>query len=106
MLGQTTGGALGQPAYIANPFLVDEKRRMVPSIKIINIDHNTISFELLNTDLTIANALRRIIISEVPTMAIEIVEIEENTSAHHDEFLAHRCGLIPIVSVDIDNYLY
>ena len=79
---------------------------MVPQIKIINIDHNTISFELLNTDLTIANALRRIIISEVPTMAIDIVEIEENTSALHDEFLAHRCGLIPLVSVDIDNFVY
>ena len=80
--------------------------RKIPQIRILNIDYNTCQFELSNTDLTIANALRRIIISEVPTMAIDIVEIKENTSALHDEFLAHRCGLIPLVSVDVDKYMY
>ena len=79
---------------------------MVPTVKILNIDLNTIQFQLLNTDITVANALRRIIISEVPTLAIDIVEIEENTSALHDEFLAHRCGLIPLVSTQIDDFVY
>lgn len=97
---------LGQAQYVGNPYLVDEKRRLIPQIKINSIDLNTIKFELINTDITVANALRRIIISEVPTLAIEIVEIKENTSALHDEFLAHRLGLIPLVSVDIDNYCY
>lgn len=101
-----TPGNLGQATYIGNPYLVDEKKRLVPQIKIVHLDLNTIQFELLNTDITVANALRRIIISEVPTLAIDIVEIEENTSALHDEFLAHRCGLIPLVSTDVDNFLY
>ena len=92
--------------YIANPYLQDEKHRKIPQIKILNIDYNTCQFELSNTDLTIANALRRIIIAEVPTMAIDIVEIKENTSALHDEFIAHRCGLIPLISVDVDQYKY
>jgi len=92
--------------YNGNPYLVDEMNRKIPKIKIINIDYNTIKFELYNTELTIANALRRVIISEVPTMAIDIVEIQENTSALHDEYLAHRCGLIPLVSGDVDQFNY
>ena len=90
--------------YIGNPYVMEEKRRRVPQIKIITIDFNSIKFELYHTELTVANALRRIIISEVPTMAIETVIIQENTSALHDEFLAHRCGLIPMISVDIDKF--
>ena len=78
----------------------------MPQVTILHLDKYTIKFELTNTDLTVANALRRIIIAEVPTMAIDIVEIMENTSALHDEFIAHRCGLIPLVSHDVDNYLY
>ncbi len=44
-----------------------------------------------------ANALRRIMISEIPTMAIEKVELWQNTSVIPDENLAHRVGLCPIM---------
>lgn len=43
-----------------------------------------------------ANTLRRIMIAEVPTMAIEHVFIGNNTSIIQDEVLAHRMGLIPL----------
>ena len=43
-----------------------------------------------------ANTLRRIMIAEVPTMAIEHVFIVNNTSIIQDEVLAHRLGLVPL----------
>ena len=50
----------------------------------------------LKAPLSFANALRRVIISEVPVVAIEDVNILKNNSAIYDEMLASRLGLIPI----------
>lgn len=73
-------------------------------IRILEYSRYTLKFELHNTDLSVANALRRIIISEVPTMAIDLVQVSENTSVLNDEFIAHRIGLVPLVSDNVDQY--
>lgn len=56
-----------------------------------------------DVDAPFVNALRRIILSEVPCMAIDEVVILENSSMLHDEVLAHRLGLLPI-KTDLNAY--
>mmetsp|Transcript_469 Transcript_469/g.932 ORF Transcript_469/g.932 Transcript_469/m.932 type:complete len:441 (-) Transcript_469:38-1360(-) len=59
---------------------------------------NEIVLEMYPLDVSFANALRRILLSEIYTMAIEKVYIEDNTSIIHDEVLAHRLGLVPLMA--------
>jgi DNA-directed RNA polymerase II subunit RPB3 len=49
---------------------------------------------------TIINKLRQIIKSDIPTPAIDLVEITTNTSDLQDEVLSHRLNLIPIRKLD------
>ncbi|KAK1948557.1 DNA-directed RNA polymerases II [Phytophthora citrophthora] len=67
-----------------------------PKIDIQELRDDFIRFELSETDASVANAIRRVMISEVPTLAIDLVSIEVNTSVMTDEFLAHRLGMIPL----------
>ncbi|GAB1608694.1 DNA-directed RNA polymerases I and III subunit RPAC1-like [Argonauta hians] len=65
-------------------------------VDIIRLCDEFLEFDMVGIDAAIVNAFRRILISEVPTMAIEKVFINNNTSIIQDEVLAHRLGLIPI----------
>ncbi|CRG96777.1 DNA-directed RNA polymerase II subunit RPB3, putative [Plasmodium gallinaceum] len=73
-------------------------------IEITKLTKDEMSFILYNSNSGLANALRRIILSEIPTLAIDVVNVYENTSPFHDEYLAHRLGLIPIDSRNVNNY--
>lgn len=65
-------------------------------IEILSLNEEDIVFDLVGVEPPLANALRRILIAEIPTMAIEKVNMWQNTSIIPDENLAHRMGLIPI----------
>ncbi|KAL1869072.1 hypothetical protein VTK73DRAFT_3411 [Phialemonium thermophilum] len=86
--------------------IMDEGETLGPSVKIHQADSMHVAFEISNVDLAMSNALRRVIMAEVPTIAIDLVEVEENTSVLADEFIAHRLGLIPLNATDIDSLLY
>lgn len=55
-----------------------------------------LEIDLIGIGPAIANAYRRIMLAEVPSVAIEHCFIYNNTSVIQDEMLSHRMGMIPI----------
>ena len=74
-------------------------------LRFLNKEKKTgrVSFLIKGSNPSFVNALRRCIINEVPTMAIEDVEIRKNNSILYDEIIAHRLGLIPL-KTDLKGY--
>jgi DNA-directed RNA polymerase subunit D len=73
-------------------------------IEILDRSNGSLTFILRGVTLSMANTLRRIMIAEVPVMAIDDVTIVQNTSPVKDEILAHRLGLIPL-KTDLKGYV-
>jgi len=65
-------------------------------IKITKNKNGIIEFNAKGLSNATANAFRRVIISQVPVMAVDKITFFDNTSAMCDEVLAHRIGLIPL----------
>jgi len=73
-----------------------EKFRSKVKVKVMRKEGFDLEFDLVGVDPSIANAIRRLLISDVPSMAIEKVYMYNNTSIIQDEVLSHRLGLIPL----------
>ena len=65
-------------------------------VEVLELTPEVLRLLVRGAEVAFINALRRIMIAEVPCMAIEEVGIVENSSVLNDEFLAHRIGLIPL----------
>src|SRR3989344_3451312 len=65
-------------------------------IEMLDQKENELIFMIEGINNAIANTIRRTVISEVPTLAIDEIEFIKNQTPLYDEILAHRIGLIPI----------
>ena len=71
-----------------------------------HIDEYGLQFVLKGATDAFANSIRRTMLCDVDALAISSVEIITNTTAFPDEILAHRLGMLPLVSSDDDHAQY
>ena len=67
-------------------------------IEILRVDGNEMNFLLSDSTPAFANSLRRSIMREVPTMAVDEVDFYSNDSCLYDELIAHRLAMIPLTT--------
>ena len=65
-------------------------------VKTMELKGNKGVLKIEDTDVYFVNSLRRVMLAELPKLAIDDVIIYDNTSALFDEIISHRLGLIPI----------
>ncbi|HWR24837.1 MAG TPA: DNA-directed RNA polymerase subunit D [Methanosarcina sp.] len=77
---------------------------MTMEVNILELSDRSAKFVLSNVSTSFANGIRRAMIADVPNLAIEYVNLYDNTSVLYDEQLALRLSLIPIIT-DIETYV-
>ena len=75
-----------------------EQLRQGLRIHIVKLTPDEMVFDLIGADASLANALRRILLAEVPTIAIETVHMFANSSILHDEV---RCVALRCVALGV-----
>ena len=87
---------------------------MIPQVKRLNISdsvNDILSFELSNVNTSIANSLRRTLLSDISILVFKtapydanLCEITKNTSNLNNEIIKQRMGCIPIHVEDIQDF--
>lgn len=89
--------------------MAEEKSTVISLPEVENGTENkgTLTFTLKNTNVSVANALRRIILSDIKTVVIDtdedVIHVSENTTRFHNEILKQRLGCIPVHITEFDN---
>lgn len=68
------------------------------SLDILSLDERRIKVLIQGFPVAYVNALRRLALSDVPTMAVDYVYFYDNNTGIHDEIIAHRLGLTVLKS--------
>ena len=75
----------------------------MPYLSNFTVNHEVLTFDIHNLSHSFLNALRRLIISNIETIAFRTeygkesdITIHKNTSSLHNEFVAHRISLLPV----------
>eukprot|EP01063_Lacrimia_lanifica_P024333 TRINITY_DN32260_c0_g1_i1.p1 TRINITY_DN32260_c0_g1~~TRINITY_DN32260_c0_g1_i1.p1 ORF type:complete len:447 (+),score=174.78 TRINITY_DN32260_c0_g1_i1:166-1506(+) len=73
-------------------------------VSVVEKSKDHLKLKLSHVEASFANALRRVMISEVAMLAVDTVEVHLNDSVIHDEMLVHRVAMLPIQTfVTINN---
>jgi len=72
-------------------------------IEVLEKSDKKLVFVVEDISIEMANAIRRIILSEIPVMAIDEVIVLKNDSPLYDEIISHRLGMIPLTT-DLETY--
>ncbi len=82
---------------------------MYPKFKIISELSDVFKFTLSDVDISVANAIRRTILSDIPVVAIKTETYQDNkctvfinTTRFHNEIVKQRLSCIPIHMTDLD----
>jgi DNA-directed RNA polymerase subunit L len=74
-------------------------------------DPYNLKFKIGNVSNAFVNAIRRTVISEIPTIGFDTAEytdssltIIDNSSSLHNEYILHRLGLIPIFFKNVNDF--
>lgn len=72
-------------------------------LDVLKKSEHKIVFVIEGISIEMINSIRRIILTEIPVMAIDEIIILKNDSPLYDEIISHRLGLIPL-KTDLDAY--
>ena len=86
---------------------------MDPKVKLNNNKNNKLQFTITGSNLSLANAIRRTILSDIPQVVFKTTPndesktiIHENTSNLNNELIKQRLSCIPIHINDYESFPY